>query len=307
MGSPREAQASIADMPPPIVEGGIRFLLAGDRFVLVEVGEGMELSLNIKVIQLAKRIMNENIEGIIETLPMFVSVLIHYDSLALSPTRLKSVVETVWKEMADEVDMTLASRLIELPVYYRDPLTRECVEQYSRQIAPMEDNPTYVARINGLSGPKELVRRHSSTQHWVAGIGFYAGTPELLPLDPRVTLTVPKYNPPRLYTVAGAIGVGGGFTSIYPVDSPGGYYIIGRTPTPIYSLDTRLVPFREKATLLDPGDRIKFRPISSEENDFIEAQIKEGTYRYLIWDYEYFSFSRYGDWLAGLDNSADRI
>ena len=163
----------------------------------------MELSLNIKVIQLAKRLVDEKVEGIIETLPMFVSVLIHYDSLVLSPKRLRSIINSVWNEMAGEVDTTLASRLIELPVYYCDPLTRECVEQYSRQIASMEDNPTYVARINRLSGPDELVRRHSSTQHWVAGMGFYAGTPELLPLDPRVTLTVPKYNPPRLFTVAG--------------------------------------------------------------------------------------------------------
>ena len=307
MRSSEAATAGIADMPPPIAEGGIRFLLAGDRFVLVEVGEGMELSLNIKVIQLAKRILDEKVEGIVEALPMFVSVLIHYDSLVLPPMRLRSIVEDVWNDMAGEVDMTLASRLIELPVFYRDPWTRECVEQYGRQIAPMDDNPTFVARINRLSGPEELVRRHSSTQHWVAGIGFYAGTPELLPLDPRVTLTVPKYNPPRLSTVAGAIGVGGGFTSIYPIDSPGGYYIIGRTPTPIYSLDTRLGPFRDRATLLDPGDRIKFRPISFEENEFIEAQVKAGTYRYLIWDYEFFSFSRYTEWLASLDHSADHV
>ena len=300
-------EMGVAAMPPPVSEGGIRFLLAGDRFVLVEVGEGMELSLNIKVIQLAKRLVDEKVEGIIETLPMFVSVLIHYDSLVLSPKRLRSIINSVWNELAGEVDTTLASRLIELPVYYCDPLTRECVEQYSRQIASMEDNPTYVARINRLSGPDELVRRHSSTQHWVAGIGFYAGTPELLPLDPRVTLTVPKYNPPRLFTVAGAIGVGGGFTSIYPIDAPGGYYIIGRTPTPIYCLDTRLVPFRDKATLLNPGDRIKFRPISSEENEFIEAQVNAGTYRYLIWDYDFFSFSRYSEWLADLDHSADHI
>ena len=294
-------------MPPSIEEGGIRFLVAGDRFVLVEVGEGMELSLNIKTIQLAKHILAEEVEGIIEALPMFVSVLIHYDSLVLSPDRLRTIVEAVWKEMAGEVDMTLASRLIELPVYYCDPMTRDCVEHYRRTIGPMEDNPTFVAQINGLSGPEELARRHSSTQHWVAGIGFYAGTPELLPLDPRVTLTVPKYNPPRLYTVGGAIGVGGGFTSIYPIDAPGGYYIIGRTPTPVYSLDTRLVPFRNKGTLLNPGDRIKFRRISAEENEFIEAQVKAGTYRYLIWDYEFFSFSRYNEWLQGLDHSADHI
>ena len=307
MSSSAAIKSGIADMPPPIEEGGIRFLLGGDRFVLVEVGEGMELSLNIKVIQLSERILAEEVDGIIEALPMFVSVLIHYDSLVLSPQRLKSIVEAVWNDMAGEVDMTLASRLIELPVYYRDPWTRDCVEQYSRQIAPMEDNPTAVAKMNGLGGPEELVRRHASTQHWVAGIGFYAGTPELLPLDPRVTLTVPKYNPPRLYTVAGAIGVGGGFTSIYPVDSPGGYYIIGRTPAPIYSLDTRLAPFREKGTLLNPGDRIKFRAITPEENELIEAQVKAGTYRYLMWDYEYFSFSRYNEWVAGLDDHDDRI
>lgn len=307
MCSSRAAETGVAYMPPSIEEGGIRFLVAGDRFVLVEVGEGMELSLNIKTIQLAKRILAEEVEGIIEALPMFVSVLIHYDSLVLSPDRLRTIVEAVWKEMAGEVDMTLASRLIELPVYYCDPMTRDCVEHYRQTIGPMEDNPTFVAKINGLSGPEELARRHSSTQHWVAGIGFYAGTPELLPLDPRVTLTVPKYNPPRLYTVGGAIGVGGGFTSIYPIDAPGGYYIIGRTPTPVYSLDTRLVPFRNKGTLLNPGDRIKFRRISAEENEFIEAQVKAGTYRYLIWDYEFFSFSRYNEWLQGLDHSADHI
>ena len=307
MYSSRAAETGVAYMPPPIKEGGIRFLLAGDRFVLVEVGEGMELSLNIKVIQLAKRILVEEVEGIIEALPMFVSVLIHYDSLVLSPDRLRGIVEAVWKDMTGEVDMTLASRLIELPVYYCDPLTQDCVEQYRRTIGPREDNPAFVAQINGLSGPEELVRRHSSTQHWVAGIGFYAGTPELLPLDPRVTLTVPKYNPPRLYTVGGAIGVGGGFTSIYPIDAPGGYYIIGRTPTPVYSLDTRLTPFRNKGTLLNPGDRIKFRSISAEENEFIEAQVKAGTYRYLIWDYDFFSFSRYNEWLEGLDHSADHI
>ena len=165
MCSSRAAETGVAYMPPSIEEGGIRFLLAGDRFVLVEVGEGMELSLNIKTIQLAKHILAEEVEGIIEALPMFVSVLIHYDSLVLSPDRLRTIVEGVWKEMAGEVDMTLASRLIELPVYYCDPLTRDCVEHYRRTIGPMEDNPTFVAQINGLSGPEELARRHSSTQH----------------------------------------------------------------------------------------------------------------------------------------------
>jgi urea carboxylase len=101
--------------------------------------------------------------------------------------------------------------------------------------------------------------------------------------------------------VQGAIGVGGGFTSIYPIVSPGGYHLIGRTPVPIYSLDTRLAPFRKRATLFQPGDRIKFRPIPLEEYEAIAAEAAAGEYRYLIWDYDLFSLSRYLAWVGDLD------
>jgi urea carboxylase len=275
---------------------GLRFLNAGDRFVLLELCNSMQLEQNLQAIQFADRLLGTKISGIIETLPMFVSVLVHYDSLELSPERLKDVVETVWREILQQTDIVVASRLLEIPVLYRDPWTRECVEDYSRKIRPVEDNPTFVARINGLAGPDELVRRHSSTQHWVGGVGFRPGTPDMLPLDPRCTLSVPKYNPPRLWTPEGGIGVGGGFTSIYPMLSPGGYHLIGRTPVPIFSLQKRLAPFRDKATLLVPGDRIKFRPIARGEYDAIRAEVEAGTYRYLIWDYELFSLSRYRQW-----------
>jgi len=275
---------------------GLRFLNAGDRFVLLELCNAMQLEQNLQAIQLADRLLQARVAGIIETLPMFVSVLIHYDSLELPPERLKDVVRIVWREILDQTDIVVPSRLLEIPVLYRDPWTRECVEDYSRKIRPIEDNPTFVARINGLAGPEELVRRHSSTQHWVGGVGFRPGTPDMLPLDPRCTLSVPKYNPPRLWTPEGGIGVGGGFTSIYPMLSPGGYHLIGRTPVPIFSLQQRLAPFRDKATLLVPGDRIKFRPIAREEYDAIRAEVEAGSYRYLIWDYDLFSLSRYRQW-----------
>jgi KipI family sensor histidine kinase inhibitor len=284
---------------------GLRFLPAGDRFVLLELGQRMELPLNLRAIQLADRLLEEGVEGLIETLPMFISVLVHYDSLVLGPERLKDVVGSVWRDLVSESDVLVPSRLIEIPVHYLDPWTKECVEDYSRNIHPIEYNPAYVARINGLSGPEALVRLHSSTQHWVGGVGFWAGVPDMLPLDPRCVLSIPKYNPPRLWTVQGAIGVGGGFTSIYPIVSPGGYHLIGRTPVPIYSLDTRLAPFRERAVLCQPGDRIKFRPVSLEEYESIAAEAEAGTYRYLIWDYDLFSLSRYLDWAEGLGTRAD--
>lgn len=275
---------------------GLRFLNAGDRFVLLELCNSMRLEQNLQAIQLADRLLEAGVAGIIETLPMFVSVLIHYDSLVLLPERLKDIVRTIWQDILEQTDIVVPSRLLEIPVMYCDPWTRECVEDYSRKIRAIEDDPTFVARINGLAGPDELVRRHSSTQHWVGGVGFRPGTPDMLPLDPRCTLSIPKYNPPRLWTPEGSVGVGGGFTSIYPMLSPGGYHLIGRTPVPIFSLEKRLAPFRSKATLLVPGDRIKFRPIVRDEYDAIRAEVEAGTYRYLIWDFELFSLSRYRQW-----------
>src|SRR6478736_3802227 len=80
----------------------LRCLVAGDRFMLLEVA--------------------------IETLPMFVSILVHYDSIILSPQRLFDVVRSLWLETAGEKDIVIPSRLIEIPVHYLDPWTEECVE-----------------------------------------------------------------------------------------------------------------------------------------------------------------------------------
>jgi urea carboxylase len=276
----------------------LRCLSAGDRFMLLEIAQRMSLADNLRAIRFADLLLEEKIEGVIETLPMFVSILVHYDSIVLSPQRLFDVVRSLWLETAGGEDIVIPSRLIEIPVHYLDPWTEECVEDYRRTIGKMENNPEFVSRINGLSGPEELVLRHSSTQHWVGGVGFSPGLPDLMPLDPRSMLSVPKYNPPRLWTPQGAIGVGGGFTSIYTTRSPGGYYLIGRTPVAIYSLDTRLGPFRRKATLLAPADRVKFRRISRKEYEEIEAEMAAGAYQYLFWDYELFSLSRYQKWAA---------
>jgi urea carboxylase len=295
------ADMSEALTPAPEQAVYPRVLPAGDRFVLIELDARMTLPLNLRAIQLADRLIEERVPGIIETLPMFVSVLVHYDSLVLEPQKLIGVITQIWQTLSRAGDVTVPSRLIELPVYYLDPWTKDCVEHYSRTIKPIGDDPTFVAQTNGLSGSQELVQRHSSTQHWIGGVGFYPGLPDMMPLDPRAALSVPKYNPPRLRTTPGAIGVGGGFTSVYPMDTPGGYHLIGRTPVPIFSFDQRFAPFRTRPTLFQPGDRVKFRPIGREEWDAITAWVAEGTYDYLVWDFELFSLSRYEQWVAGLD------
>jgi allophanate hydrolase subunit 1 len=275
---------------------GLRWLIAGDRFCLLELGSSMDLGTNLRAIQLANRLLNEKVPGIIETLPMFVSVLAHYDSTELAPASLRDKIAGIWREVSSESDVIVPSRLIEVPVCYLDPWTRECVEDYSRNVKPIEDDPSFVARVSGLPSPEAFARRHAFSQHWVGGVGFWPGLPDMMPLDPRCQHSIPKYDPPRLWTVSGAIGVGGGFTSIYPMNTPGGYHLIGRTPLPVYSLDRRLSPFRTRATLFEPGDRVKFRPIDIDTFREIERAVTAGTYRFAITDTELFALSRYRAW-----------
>ncbi|SDB53070.1 5-oxoprolinase subunit B family protein [Bauldia litoralis] len=278
--------------------GGIRWLAAGDRYCLLELGASMDLGLNLRAVQLANRLLDEKIDGLIETLPMFISVLIHFDSTTLAPAKLRSRVEAIWSEVSAEDDVVVPSRLIDVPVCYLDPWTRECVEIYSRTIKPIGDDPTFVAEISGLPGPEAFVRRHAFTQHWVGGVGFWPGLPDMMPLDPRCRHSIPKYDPPRLSTVTGAIGVGGGFTSIYPMDTPGGYHLIGRTPIPIFSFDTRLSAFRSRPTLFEPGDRVKFNAIDVAEFEEIQATADRGAYRFQITEGELFTLSGYRKWAA---------
>ena len=280
--------------------GGLRWLPAGDRFCLLELGAEMDLGLNLRAIQLANRLIEEPLRGLIETLPMFISVLIHFDSTELPPERLKDRVAGIWREISAEDDVVVPSRLIEMPVCYLDPWTRACVEDYARKIKPIGDDPTFVAAVSGLPGPEAFARRHAFTQHWVGGVGFWPGLPDMMPLDPRCRHSIPKYDPPRLWTVAGAIGVGGGFTSIYPMNTPGGYHLIGRTPVPIYSLDNRLAPFRSRATLFEPGDRVKFHAIDVPAFEEIEAAVAAGAYRFQITEGELFSLSAYRAWSAAV-------
>lgn len=280
--------------------GGLRWLAAGDRFALLELGTTMDLGLNLRAIQLANRLLEDRPAGLVETLPMFISVLVHYDSTTLSPDVLRDRIAGIWREVSAGDDIVVPSRLIEIPACYGDPWTRACVEDYAKKIKPIGDDPSFAAAAAGLPDAGAFARRHAFTQHWVGGVGFWPGLPDMLPLDPRCRHSIPKYDPPRLWTTTGAIGVGGGFTSIYPMNTPGGYHLIGRAAVPIYSLDTRLAPFRTKATLFEPGDRVRFRAIDVAEFEAIEAACAAGAYRFHIVEGELFSLSAYRRWADGV-------
>jgi urea carboxylase len=275
-----------------------RILTAGDRYLIVEFGTEINLRLNMMALRLSEQLSSAAIPGVLETLPMFVTCLVHFDPTVLDRSDLVEICRKLGSELAHHTDdIEWPSRLIEIPVCYGDPWTRECVADYRRTIKPDHpDDIEFVVGTNGLSTIEELVRRHSTTQHWVGGVGFWPGLPDMMPLDPRSRLSVAKYDPPRVWTPPGAIGVGGGFTSIYPLRTPGGYRLIGRTPVPIYDLSQKLPPFSASPVLFRPGDRVLFRPISLQEYERLTDQIQAGRYEYNIIEYEIVSLRRYEQW-----------
>jgi len=280
-----------------------KFLPGGDRFVLIEFGNEMNLELNFMAQGLATAIVEQKTKGIVETAPCFASLLVHYDPDQIPFRELQKEMMALIRALGPSDDIVLDSRLFYLPTMYRDPWTRACVEDYCNKITKKELDPEFIARVNGLADADQFVRVHSGTEYWVASLGFWPGLPFMMALDPRCVITAPKYNPPRTWTPQGTVGMGGASTAIYPVATPGGYQIFARTPVPIWDTEKRFPVFHDSIVLFRAGDRVKFVPIGKEEFEFIEAKVKERTYIYNVIEYQKFSVRNYKAWVNILDNS----
>lgn len=283
-----------------------KFLPGGDRYVLVEFGNEMNLELNFTAQGLATKIEEQKTKGIVETAPCFASMLVHYEPNDISFDDVVKELKALIADLGPTDDIELSSRIFYLETLYLDPWTKECIDDYSAKITEKEYDPDFVARINGLEDRHQLVRVHSGTEYWVASLGFWPGLPFLQPLDPRSKITAPKYNPPRTWTPQGAIGMGGSASSIYPVQTPGGYQLFGRTPVPIWDTEKRFDAFGGEIVLFRPGDRLKYVPCTMEEYEHTEARIKDGTYVYNMVDYQKFSVRNYKSWVKTI-NADDRF
>ena len=114
----------------------------------------------------------------------------------------------------------------------------------------------FVAERAGLT-PDEAAALHAEATYDVQMIGFLPGFPYLGGLSPR--LAAPRLPAPRRSVPAGSVGIGGGLTGVYPLESPGGWRLIGRTPVKLYD------PAKEPGILLKVGDRVRFRRVDAEE------------------------------------------
>ena len=266
----------------------LRYRFAGERHLLIEQGDKINLTVNFKTILLAQMLLKspeigpDGIGAIVDAVPSFSTVLVQYDPTVISTQGLIRLCEHCVHQLDSRHMLELPSRLIEIPVHYQDRWTRECFEQYCKTIKPIESNPEWVARLNGLGSIGELIDYHTAPEWWVGAVGFLVGLPTLMPLDPTCQLQAPKYDPPRTWTPKGTIGVASGLTTIYPIEAPDGYQMLGRTPVAIFDPQARSAPFRDTPFLFRIGDRVKFRAIDETEFEAIERQISEGRYQYQI-------------------------
>ena len=286
----------------PASEGrpSVAYRFSGDEYVLVEFGEmSTDFFYNLRAMALGERA--RKIPGVIETVPAVRSLVVHFDSLQIGMKELLAKLKEIDAGIKSISDLVIPSRLLRLPVAYRDRHTTEFIGRYAKLIRPDAPNVIdghnldYVARYNGLT-VEEMITLIESTQYWVAMLGFWPGLAFMTPLDARGYLTAPKYNPTRPWTPEGAFGIGGPIVTIYPIESPGGYQLLGRS-IPVYDLKQRNPAFKKNPVLLQPADRLEWETVTDDELEEVRREVFEGTYRYKIYPYESFSVKKYLDFV----------
>ncbi|KAI3425770.1 hypothetical protein D9Q98_007745 [Chlorella vulgaris] len=277
---------------------GAQVRLAGDRYVFLEYGPmELDIGLRVRVHEIEHYLAEKKIDGLIETSPGVRSVMIEYDQRRLPLAKLLQASRAgfnsiIWhcliidegeQNMRPADNVTLPHRIIHLPLAFNDKWTNEAISRYMRSVrseAPyLPSNVEFVAANNGLEGdPIEAVRKVLfEASYMVLGLGdVYLGAPCAVPVDPRHRLVVPKYNPARTSTPEGSVGIGGAYMCIYPMTSPGGYQLVGRT-LPIWNPFTRTGPFQPgKPWLLRNFDQVRYYEVSEDELEVLRADFRNG-------------------------------
>jgi inhibitor of KinA len=214
------------------------FRPAGDSALLVELGAAIDLALNRRVHALDRRLAASPLPGVVETVPAYCSILIHYDPLRLTSASVIAWAQAAAQDLKTTIDE--GGRLVEIPTVY------------GGDSGPDLD---YVARAHGLSAA-DVVRLHSGADYTVYMMGFLPGFAYLGGLPPE--LATSRLDTPRARVSAGSVGIAGEQTGVYPLDSPGGWRLIGRTAMRLFD------PANMPPALLCPGDRVRFVPITRE-------------------------------------------
>ncbi len=240
-------------MNSPIIP--YRFFPLGDSAITVDFGNCIDETINKEVIRRFNQLQQDPLAGMIEAVPAYSSLTIHYDVMALKNklTAGSTVFEWVQQQLLEKLQQSiehkeLKERLVEIPVCYE--------KEFALDI-------NQLAAIKNIS-VEEVIQIHTARSYKVYMLGFLPGFSYMGEVDEKIV--VPR-KPQPVNIVAGSVGIAGKQTGIYPMASPGGWQIIGRTPLKLFDVE------KEEPTLLRAGDVVQFYSISKKE--FEEIKITE--------------------------------
>jgi inhibitor of KinA len=229
--------------------GAWRIAPLGDRALVIEFGQRVDRDISARARAVAQHLLRTPLPGVTDIVPAFTTVALHYRPEAFAGAaapyeQLRAQVEAILaRGVASE---HTATRVIEVPVCYGGEFGPDLEEVATR------------CKVT----PDEVIALHAASPHVVCMLGFAPGFPYLGGLDPR--LGVPRRATPRTAVPLGSVAIARDQSVIYPLETPGGWNLIGRTPLRLFR------PQREPPCLLQPGDDVRFVPISLERYRALE-------------------------------------
>ncbi|MEI6485680.1 MAG: urea carboxylase [Sphingomonadales bacterium] len=261
----------LADIPATGSRPRVVYRQQGDRNILVEYGPiTLDLELRIRVHALLTVLEAQALPGVIDLVPGIRSLQMHFDGAQLDSAAALAALMAAEEQLGELDDFTIPSRIVHLPLSWRDPATIETIQKYMavvRDDAPWcPDNIEFIRRINGLPDVQAVEDIIWNASYLVMGLGdVYLGAPVATPVDPRHRLVTTKYNPARTWTPPNVVGIGGAYMCIYGMEGPGGYQLFGRT-IQVWNTHRQTDAFIEgKPWLLRFFDQIRFYPVSADE------------------------------------------
>ena len=220
---------------------------AGDSALTIQFGERIDHAINQLVIAFADAIEKARLPDILEVVPTYRSVTVYFDPLKCNPEALIAKMAVMARQKVPRV--VKPSKVITVPVVYGD------------EFGPDIDEVAALAKLS----INEVIELHSCITYRVFMLGFSPGFPYLGVVSEKIA--VPRLPRPRKAVPAGSIGIAGSQTAIYPVETPGGWRLVGRTPLKLFTPNT------DHVFLLAPGDSVKFLPITrSQYLNFLDRQ-----------------------------------
>lgn len=225
----------------------MRFLNAGDCGLIIEFGNEISESMNLSVKVLTDKLDAARFDAILDLTPTYRSLLITFNPLKISAKDLELFAKDAMKDFSPS-HQDGQKEIVKIPVLY------------GGKMGPDLD---FIAQHTSLQ-TQEVIEKHCSVKYLIYMIGFTPGFPYLGGMPKE--LTTPRLKSPRKAIPAGSVGIAGGQTGIYPVESPGGWQILGRTPLKLFDY------FRKNPFLLKAGQYLEFYPINQKEFDSISLK-----------------------------------